>query len=264
MRGIALIRNDSQDFNTHQRATFCVYSGKGVHELRRFLRTMHAEMTQEEIDAGDPRVMAAAAAAGGAGPVTRAGGGRHGRVLGLPHLAQQQQPPLQIPPHNPRRAQPLPALQPRRPPNLNGPFVPFVPVLAPTATGRRAAPPTQQAPAQFQSFTGRGRTLADPSVRTSAPPALPSVQTAPDGWQWNQRTNTGSYATRSTAAAGAVAPVAGPSSQADTSTPVTRRARAGTVTRGNFRGGEGGDEDMRDRSDDGEDASFGEEDVEMS
>ncbi|SCZ91819.1 BZ3500_MvSof-1268-A1-R1_Chr5-3g08157 [Microbotryum saponariae] len=36
-----------QTFNSHQRTTFCVYSGKGVHELRRFLRNMHADMELE-------------------------------------------------------------------------------------------------------------------------------------------------------------------------------------------------------------------------
>lgn len=105
-------------------------------------------------------------------------------------------------------------------------------------------------------------------MRTSAPPVLPGVQTSADGWQWNQRTNTGSYATRS-GGVGA-GPSASTSTQTDgtggdeSSAPVTRRARAGTVTRGNFRGG---DEDMRDRSDEEDgngETSFGEEDVEMS
>ncbi|ORY61188.1 hypothetical protein BCR35DRAFT_270801, partial [Leucosporidium creatinivorum] len=38
-------RQPPRDFNSHQRATFCVYSGKGVHELRKALRTMFTEMT---------------------------------------------------------------------------------------------------------------------------------------------------------------------------------------------------------------------------
>ena len=33
----------TQEFNQHQRQSFCVYSGRGVHELRRFLQRVYTD-----------------------------------------------------------------------------------------------------------------------------------------------------------------------------------------------------------------------------
>ena len=43
----------SQDFNSTQRAAFCVYSGKGVHELREFLAELCASITSELATSND-------------------------------------------------------------------------------------------------------------------------------------------------------------------------------------------------------------------
>ncbi|OCH92190.1 RNI-like protein [Obba rivulosa] len=47
-------REPPQDFNTTQRAAFCVYSGKGVAELREFLHTLFNAITDDSGDDGHP------------------------------------------------------------------------------------------------------------------------------------------------------------------------------------------------------------------
>lgn len=41
----AMCRPPPKEFNQHQRQSFCVYSGRGVHELRRFLQHVYADET---------------------------------------------------------------------------------------------------------------------------------------------------------------------------------------------------------------------------
>ncbi|SCV72717.1 BQ2448_4254 [Microbotryum intermedium] len=104
-------RTPPSTFNSHQRATFCVYSGKGVHELRRFLRNMHVEMeieaataawnqsvTNEAHDNDRQAIHANVPGNGGGAVAPRAQAGPPRRIAFNPGS-------LQIPPHNPAARQ---------------------------------------------------------------------------------------------------------------------------------------------------------------
>lgn len=49
-----MCRPPPKDFNQHQRAAFCVYSGKGVHELRKFLQQHYSEERRKAASSSNP------------------------------------------------------------------------------------------------------------------------------------------------------------------------------------------------------------------
>ena len=56
----AMCRAPPKDFNEHQRQAFCVYSGKGVHELRKFLQNVYSdEQLAAEFGQLEPRARSA-------------------------------------------------------------------------------------------------------------------------------------------------------------------------------------------------------------
>lgn len=54
-----MCRPPPKDFNQHQRSAFCVYSGKGVHELRKFLQQHYSEERRVAASAGESTSSAA-------------------------------------------------------------------------------------------------------------------------------------------------------------------------------------------------------------
>lgn len=114
----AMCRAPPKDFNEHQRQAFCVYSGKGVNDLRKFLQHVYSdEQLAAEFGQLEPR---ARTALGGLGEMQPGNGGQPGTFP----------------------VQPVPVLNP----NLNGAPHPH-PLPAPLAglgTQRRQLTPAEQ------------------------------------------------------------------------------------------------------------------------
>ncbi|KAK4050554.1 SCF ubiquitin ligase complex subunit [Microbotryomycetes sp. JL221] len=271
-------RMPPREFNSHQRATFCVYSGKGVHELRRYLRTMFAEQ----------------GAAEEAHLAVRNGNGRPvARNLGL-----------SIPPHNPRahqthnsnvQHQRTAAVASVQAGGLNLHPQTFAGTNNGTGDGqttglaamRQVAASSRQVPIQFRPTPALGAHQAAASSRTSVPAIATSSSAAfplADGWQWDPRAITNnndttfnaspisSNSSRSNSATEqprASIPTSNAEASTGTSTDaaqaaIGRRARGQTVTFANYRDDES---DMHDQAGSAQRSPWAdgdEEDVEMS
>ncbi|KAM0787982.1 hypothetical protein ACM66B_006184 [Microbotryomycetes sp. NB124-2] len=209
-------RMPPREFNSHQRATFCVYSGKGVHELRRFLRTMYAEQAVEEVN-----------------------GAASGRSINAGRNLSQHL-GLQIPPHNPRGQQTHGgAAQHQRTPavtNVTGGLNLHPQTFANGNVQRPAAATGRQVPVQFvPGHMAAGMSAAFPLA---------------DGWQWDPRVNNdGATAASPMSSNSSRSGSANDLARASTSTQtggaerngqaqapvVGRRARGTTVTFANYR-----------------------------
>lgn len=89
----AMCRPPPKEFNQHQRQSFCVYSGRGVHELRRFLQHVYADDgLAKTFGALPPEKLR----------LFHAGLAKH-------HLAHRDAPASQQPPHEPLPPAPLDA-----------------------------------------------------------------------------------------------------------------------------------------------------------
>lgn len=196
----SLMRSDVlQEFNSHQRATFCVYSGKGVQNLRMKLRSLQETTDQDE----------AQAAAG----------------LGVSALPRTNAPHLGA-----RNGHRGPRVLPQLPPALGnvaadtrgrvGPGAPIAP--GENHQRNRRGPTDPRTASASHSASDVQVALHGATTHQFPPPgsrnvhiqlvppihgdgASPSTSTGPgwrdidrpvmhaDGWLWNPRTHTGSY-----------------------------------------------------------------------
>ncbi|CDR88065.1 related to GRR1-required for glucose repression and for glucose and cation transport [Sporisorium scitamineum] len=89
----AMCRAPPKDFNEHQRQAFCVYSGKGVHDLRKFLQRVYSdEQLAAEFGGSEAR---ARNALGGLGDVAGPGANGNGNGAGALHQPHAFQPHTQ-------------------------------------------------------------------------------------------------------------------------------------------------------------------------
>ncbi|CBQ70760.1 related to GRR1-required for glucose repression and for glucose and cation transport [Sporisorium reilianum SRZ2] len=84
----AMCRAPPKDFNEHQRQAFCVYSGKGVHDLRKFLQRVYSdEQLAAEFGGMESR---ARTALGGLGDAAGPGANGNGNGAGALHQPHPQ------------------------------------------------------------------------------------------------------------------------------------------------------------------------------
>ena len=233
------------DFNSHQRDSFCVYSGRGVHELKRYLRSLNGSFEPWENWEEQVRLTA-----------------QQQQQRDAQRAALQQQLAL---------GQPIP-IQQIRPPAAGPPAVPFPP--APTGqTGNglalHAPPPTNASlpaappPRNVRATDARWPGIAPPDPQVAA--AAAAAARAAHAYQ--NRPFAVQPIPPFRAAEGAAAQAggsngdgAGEVASASASVGVVRRPRGATVTRGNYdRSGGGGEMD-----EDGDSGEGEESDIEMS
>ncbi|BGP45341.1 SCF ubiquitin ligase complex subunit [Rhodotorula kratochvilovae] len=115
-------RAPPKDFNDHQRRSFCVFSGRGVHDLRKFFRSL-APVELQALALPDPpedpdaalqqQLLAARFGGAGAGGMPFLGGGGGGGGAPLPPSAPRNLPRQQPPPQHAQAVPWLPAPVPQ-------------------------------------------------------------------------------------------------------------------------------------------------------
>ncbi|TKY89416.1 hypothetical protein EX895_001947 [Sporisorium graminicola] len=89
----AMCRAPPKDFNEHQRQAFCVYSGKGVHDLRKFLQRVYSdEQLAAEFGGSEARARNALGGLGDIDVVGVNGNGHGAGGLHQPHALAQPHP----------------------------------------------------------------------------------------------------------------------------------------------------------------------------
>ncbi|KAK4052080.1 SCF ubiquitin ligase complex subunit [Microbotryomycetes sp. JL201] len=244
-------RMPPREFNSHQRATFCVYSGKGVHELRRFLRTLYNDDALNDIN-----------------------GTASGRSINVSGRNLSHHLGLQIPPHSPRgaRAHAGANHHQRLPPaaNVTGGLNLHPQTFANGPTQRQDGGTVRRVPVHFVPGHMAGAAVG-PAMGSAAFPLA-------DGWQWDPRMNNNDSATAAaspmssnSSRSGSVQDLARASTTTQTGTAQTRaqastvgrRARGSTVTFANYRDGPTEGDSGSGHNSPGQFGDDGEEDVDM-
>lgn len=215
-----------QDFNSNQRASFCVYSGKGVAELRRYLRIVfndnpRAIMEPDDLGAAVAHPQNRLRATVNYDPRSnqhRTPVGTANLQLIPPHISQGRRPAAAIPSTGGITRQ----LFPPTPPSNNSNFA-FSAGSLNSAYNIPAFNPRNAAASTSSSILGDQ--LGDSELRRP----MNATRGEPSGsaWRWDHGRNSGSHV-----------PVYQPGQSSDSSIrsqgPAVERRRRGTVTRGNF------------------------------
>lgn len=260
-------RPPPSDFNSHQRESFCVYSGKGVHELKRYLRSLGGNY--EPIEGWEEQVRMAQHAQQQAQIQHQQAQANRARAGGLGGLgAPQQQPglvqqvrPLQLHQGGGQGGgagtRPTAPLLPRAPAGQTGNGLPLhaPPVMPPFQVPH--ATPVRTTDARWPGIggsqaSGQGQGSAAAAAAQAAAQAAHARMNRPFAVQPIPPFRAASEGEVAQAGQGMEGITSAGGGGGGSGGNVQRRPRGATVTRGNY--GRGGDEE-----DDGEGSGEGEE-----